>query len=379
MKLTRNFVLPLAALFFGLLFVPQASAVGVANCPVEPKQGVAIASGDVFAGANCTLKTTGDVDGFVFTANSGDIWHFLVSGNNVGPGGIDVCLAVYNPSAVKIYSACANTDDGIYGFQTDQTLTATGTYTIDVTEAANGALNYGLSLERDYPTPTDGQAIQLTQSVVGTLSPGEDSPAYTFAVDSTGTYQASATIPNGSFGANNLCIGVYTPKGASAGSACTNTADGIFTVNVDFTPPENGTSMVLAYPSVGDGGGTVSYSVEVSCLAGVCTQPPPPPCTLKDAVSYASGTLTMNFTVGSTSATTWNAWLTSQNTIAPLSGFPISEPITNPPVPITKTASLSPAGTVGILSTLTTPTKGIFCSSYVQINTGTPSPVGKKP
>jgi hypothetical protein len=362
----------LLALFFGLLLVPRASAAGVANCPAEPKQGVPIASGDVFAGANCTLNTTGDVDGFVFSANSGDIWHVLVSGNNVGPGGIDVCLAIYNPSAVRIYFACANTDDGIYGFQTDQTLSATGTYTIDVTEAANGPLNYGLSLERDYPTPADGDPVLLTQTVVGTLSPGEDSPAYTIPVVTTGTYQASATIPNGSFGANNLCISAYSPNGASAGSACTNTADGIFTVNVDFTPPENGTSMVLAYPSVGDGGGTVSYSVEISCLAGVCKPTPPPPCTLKDAASYGSGTLTMNFTVGNTAAATWNAWLVSQSTATPLSGFPISQPITTPPVPITKTATLSPSGTVGVLSTLTTPTKGIICSVYTQVNTGKP-------
>jgi hypothetical protein len=40
-------------------------------------------------------------------------------------------------------------------------------------------------------------------------------------------------------------------------------------------------------------------------------------------------------------------------------------------VTVTKTTSLSPEGTVGVLSTLTTSTKGIICSSYEQINTGT--------
>ena len=80
----------------------------------------------------------------------------------------------------------------------------------------------------------------------------------------------------------------------------------------------------------------------------------------------------MNFTVGNLSATTWNAWLTSQNTIAALSGFPTTQPITNPPVPITKTTSLSPEGKVGVLSTLTTSKGGIICSSWVQVATGTP-------
>jgi hypothetical protein len=367
MKMSHNLALPLAVAFFGLLLVPRASAVGVANCPVEPKQGVPIASGDIFAGANCTLKTTGDVDSFVFSAHSGDIWHFLVSGNlPVFGNAINVCLTLYSPTAVKVYVACSDVRFGA-GFETDQTLTATGTYTIDITEATNGALNYGLSLERDFPSPPDGDKIQLTQSVIGTLAPGEDSPGYTFPVVTTGTYQASATIPV--VGSDNLCISVYLPSGASAGAGCTDIRFGA-TVNVDFTPPANGTAMVLAYMSGADGGGTVNYSVEVSCIAGLCVQPPPPTCTLKDALSYGSGTLTMNFTVGNLVPTTWNVWLTSHNSIAALTGFPISQPATNPPVPITKSATLSPSGTVGVLTTLTTPKGGIICFNYTQIKTG---------
>jgi hypothetical protein len=78
----------------------------------------------------------------------------------------------------------------------------------------------------------------------------------------------------------------------------------------------------------------------------------------------------MKFTVGNTSysGATWNAWLTYQNTIESL--FSQSQPITNPPKVITKTKTgLSSEGVVGVLSTLTTTTKGIVCSSYQQINT----------
>jgi hypothetical protein len=96
------------------------------------------------------------------------------------------------------------------------------------------------------------------------------------------------------------------------------------------------------------------------------------PCTLKDTAKYSvtSSTLTMKFTLGNTSAATWNAWLTDQNTATQL--FSISQPITNPAVVITKTASLPKEGKVGVLSTLTTTTQGIICSSWVQVATGTP-------
>jgi hypothetical protein len=63
-----------------------------------------------------------------------------------------------------------------------------------------------------------------------------------------------------------------------------------------------------------------------------------------------------------------------QNTMHRL--FSVSQPITNPPVTITKAKTHLPKqgelGEVGVLSTLTTDTKGIVCSNYVQTNTGTP-------
>jgi hypothetical protein len=374
MKISRKFLLPLAALLFAFALAPQAAMAGAADCPTEPKQGVAIASGTVYAGSNCTLNSTGDLDSFVFSAKSGDIWHFLVSGNNESDNGIDVCLSLRDPSGTQIYSHCADTAFNVqaFGFETDQTLTATGIYTIGVSELTNGTLNYGLSLERDYPTPTDAQGIQLTQTVIGTLGPGEDSPAYTFPIDTTGTYQVAATIPGGVDNQANLCMTVFLPNGTAAGSGCTDTAFNVqdFTIKIDLAPTANGTSMVLVYPDLNVSGGTVNYSLEVSCLSGICKQPTPPACTLLDTPSYSAGTLTMNFTVGNLAAATWNVWLTDLNTTTSL--YSAAQPSTNPPVPITKTATVSKAGEVGVLSTLTTPTKGILCSNFVKVATGTP-------
>jgi hypothetical protein len=95
-------------------------------------------------------------------------------------------------------------------------------------------------------------------------------------------------------------------------------------------------------------------------------------CTLQDTLSYnsSSGTLTTKFLIGNPTAVTWNAWLTYQNTIQQL--FSVSQPITNVPKTVTQTTNLSPEGTVGVLSTLTTSTQGIVCSSWAQTNTGAP-------
>jgi hypothetical protein len=109
----------------------------------------------------------------------------------------------------------------------------------------------------------------------------------------------------------------------------------------------------------------------------------PKPCTLSDTASYSStlSTLTMRFTIGNNLGTPaiWNAWLT----YADLQGtdpdtmqllFSKSQPITNPPTTSTATYSLPKEGLVGVLSTLSTPPRGIVCYSWVRVNTGTEAP-----
>jgi len=100
--------------------------------------------------------------------------------------------------------------------------------------------------------------------------------------------------------------------------------------------------------------------------------PTPPECTLQDSATYneSAGVLTMKFTLENEVATTWNVWLTDLNSLTLLSSE--AQKVTYPAVTITKTHNLSKEGIVGVLSTLTTPTGGIICSSWVLPNTGTP-------
>ncbi len=360
MRLSTNSALALSAVLFGLLLVPGAAWAGTADCPIEPASNVPLADGEVLIGANCTLHTAGDVDSFVFTGTNGDTYQLAVA---ITSGSSNICMTLRSPSSV-VYSSCSNIDAGQYSVVTSQTLTATGRYTIDITEPSTDTMNYAVSLERLYPFPPNALEIGINKAVAGDIAEPTDSNAFTFKAVTTGEYEVAATLTGGS---QNLCMTVYEPGGASAYSGCTNIDAGQDTVQLsNFTPPQNGTYM--AFLSVAGNDGTAPYSLEVSCLSGNCKTYNY--CALTDSLSYTSGTLTMNFTVDNSYATTWNAWLTYQNTIVPL--FSVAQKITDSPTPITKTATLSAEGIVGVLSTLTTPTAGITCSSWAQFQTGAP-------
>ncbi|HTW58376.1 MAG TPA: hypothetical protein VMD99_09605 [Terriglobales bacterium] len=375
MKRMRNFVLPLAALLLALLFLPQAAHAQVENCPTEPSL-TSIADGEVFTGSNCVLNAIGDIDSFTFSANAGDTYQIALA--MTGAADSNVCMELYGPGNTVIYpQTCTSSSFGQdVSVVVDQALTVTGTYQLNVTESSNTTQGYALSLERLFPFPPN--ATQITtfgQAYNGDIAEPTQSNAFIFSGVTTGTYEVTAAMTGTA--TSNVCMTVYAPNGSlvapSSGTnpGCTASSFGQdASVVIDFTPTTAGTYMEFIQAS--GNASTQTYSLEVSCLVGNCGQTKTPPCTLKDAASYASGTLTMNFTVGNIAAVTWNAWLTSQNTITALSGFPISQPITNPPVPITKTVTVAPSGTVGVLTTLTYPTKGIVCSTYTQVNTGTP-------
>jgi hypothetical protein len=361
-----NSRLSLAALLFALVLVPSSGWGITKNCPQEPKQNVPISSGVTYFGANCTISTTGDVDSFQFNAAAGDTWS-MDTGLGASPT-TDLCMALYPPSGgTAIFSGCTNITFGVVAVATNQTLTIAGLYTIVLTEAANATITFGLSLERISPPPPDGVPLILSQNVTGNISTPTAQAPYTFFGTTTGTYEIAASLGTGATA--DLCFNVYQPNGTSALSAipCTNLTFGVDSIQAKVTPAQNGTYVVMLYVATDDG--TDPYNLEVSCFMGKCGSPPPS-CVLTDALTYASGTLTMNFSIGTPVAATWNGWLTYQNTMQSL--WSQSQPITEPPISVTKTQTLAKSGRVGVLSTLTTPTGGITCSSWVLVNTGTP-------
>ena len=94
-------------------------------------------------------------------------------------------------------------------------------------------------------------------------------------------------------------------------------------------------------------------------------------CTLDLALSYAAGTLTMDFLVGTMEPVTGNAWLSAQNTTVLLGSIPI--PVIVPPTAVSFPVPVAQQGTIGVLATMTTPSEGIICSTWVTVDTG-PAP-----
>ena len=270
MRVSTNFALPLAVLLFVSMFISQSVLAGaVTNCPVEPTSGVAIASGDTYAGTNCTLNTANDTDSFQFNANSGDVWYVATGFKS---GSQNICLKLYDPNLKNIFSGCSNINFSNQSVGTVQNLTVTGTYTIDISEATAGTLNYGLNLERISPLPTDANNLALDTAVTGNIAAASDSNVFTFTGATTGLYQVSATLA--ATITSNLCITVYASNGslvtASSGSnqGCSNINFNNYSDSLQFTPTTNGTYLALL--TVGGNAGTASYTLEASCAAGYC-------------------------------------------------------------------------------------------------------------
>src|ERR1039457_6833518 len=361
MRISRNVGLPLSALLFAAALIPSNGWASTSkNCPPEPATQVPIISGETYYGTNCVISKTGDVDSFQFNASAGSTWS-IVAGLGPPPEGANVCLALYAPGTPqnRVFFGCSN------GFSVSATLklAIAGLYTIDITESTDAVISYGLSLERLNPQPSDAVPLVLGQNYAGEVTPPTAQDAFTFCGSTAGTYQIAASIVPGS--SSNVCFAVYENGTSAVSGMCSNGGS----VLANLTPTQDGTFVVVVYAAVDYS--TVNYNLEVSCLVGNCVCKTTK-CLLEDALTYdaPSSTLTMNFSVGTPYPATWNSWLVSGNAMELLWSQP--QPVTEPPATVTKTQAVVPSGEIGILSTLTTPTKGIAFSSWKEVSTGKP-------
>jgi hypothetical protein len=275
-KLKSTIVALTLTLAVCLLFPSAALAQGT-NCPPEPASGTPIYDGEIYIGSNCTITSPGDVDGFVFSGNNGDTYHIVAAINGAAP--TNICLTLYDPNGHSIFSGCTYFQYGTYSVVVNQALTVTGPYTIDITETSSATISYALSLERLHPFPPNAQEINLATQYPGDITPITDSNAFTFEGANTGTLQVSATLTGSP--QSNLCMDVYFQDGTHVGTEqCTYIQYGTYTIQISFTPTQNGTFM--AFFQVAGNDGTVTYNLEVSCIVGSC-----PGTTIPDVSGYA--------------------------------------------------------------------------------------------
>jgi len=92
-------------------------------------------------------------------------------------------------------------------------------------------------------------------------------------------------------------------------------------------------------------------------------------CTLNLEARSTDGTLNLDFEVGTSEPAVLNVWLTAQAEMARL--LSASFPVIEAPIPVAVSVpAFPPQGTIGILTTLTTPDAGITCSVFATVNTG---------
>ena len=342
------------------LLVPQCgwAASEAKNCTPEPTTNMPMGYGNVLSGTNCVI-TVADLDSFVFSAAAND--QVRIAAAKTGGGYYALpCVELLDPDHVPVGGTVCTQN-----IQIDQKLTKPGYYTIVVNESGNDdTVNYDLSLTRIFPFQPGASAIKYGQVLSDEINPAADLDPFTFFGSVGDVIRITATKTGGGYYAL-VCVEVFQPDSTLLGQKlCTNSVQ-----TPDTTLTQAGRYMILV--SVSGNADILTYNLGLQCLAGSCKTTLS--CTLKDALAYdaASGTLTMNFTAGNQYPVTWNGWLSYQNTVTPLWSTP--QPITDPPVPVSKTYSPLPkVGIVGVLSTFTTPRNGITCSSWALVNTGIP-------
>jgi hypothetical protein len=379
MQRSTNFALLLATLLFAAVIVPSSGwAHETLPCPTEPAQDVPVASGETYWGPDCVLNSIADVDSFQFKASAGETWTVVLGlGPTVNTQITLTLLAPNSSGGTHIFQGstctyCISPGPPTYSVSTTLKLTVSGTYTVVVTETGDAVQTYGLSPEQISPAAPDRIPVTLQHSVNGQVSPPTAQDAFTLVASESGTYEIVLQLaPNPT---QQVCLSTYAPNGTAVFSACTCTycispGPPTYSVTQYLRPAASGPYLFLV--TEGGNDGTVGYDIEASCYSGTCVKIPPT-CLLTDEPTYDSSTdtVTMKFYLETPVAATWNGWFTSEDKMGQL--WSKSQPITNSPTEVILAKKVATFGEAGILSTLTTPTGGITCSSWQTVRTGKP-------
>jgi hypothetical protein len=227
-------------------------------------------------------------------------------------------------------------------------------------------------------------------TLYGTFVPSPDEPSELVTVDQTTgaltfigptgfsniggrTFDASSRTMYGVARSDLITIDLETGEGTLVGptdfsnvSALEFGPDGTLYGGIGGASSDAG-SLISIDPATG--AGMLIGPTDFPSLDGLAFVPSAALCTLNLTASFIDGFLTLEFDLGTQEPATWNVWLTSQSEIINLVSAPLS--MIDPPIPVHLTLPFFPSlGTIGILTTLTTPEAGIICSEFVLVDTG---------
>ena len=204
--------------------------------------------------AECQINPVGDVDLFTFQGTAGEIVSILpiaiVGVNNVAVG-----IELRSPSGGLLAS----------GGRIEFTLTVSGTHRIRASEYYGVAATYRLSLERRRPASPSARVLSYGALVTDDIAPVGDVDFFTF----NGTAGTTISlVPLTLAGVNNVAVGIelYDPDGLFLRSGG----------RIDIALTKAGTFFVRASEYYGV---VATYSLDLQCLSGGCTDQAQPPAT----------------------------------------------------------------------------------------------------
>ena len=148
----------------------------------------------------------------------------------------------------------------------------------------------------------------------------------------------------------------------------THHGDSVYELSFSFPHAES--SITLDFSASGLAGGLSDESWGLDNVTVSLIGVPPPPCTLFLDLAHTPDGISLDFTLGTSEPATWNLWAVVQSNVFRILNLQL--PVIDPPMNPSFNIPVSNLGTIGFLTTLTTPGQGITCSDWETVNTGPP-------
>ncbi len=292
------------------------------------------------------------------------------AGTAIGATGFQSIIGLtYDTSTNTLYGIDTSTDQLL----TIDPATGAGAVVGPVGTGAIGALAYDSDSDTLYGSDLLGSALVTLDRNTGTVT-----QVGLFNIQSV---QGLAYDPNTDtlYGTSNTTNQLLTINKAT-GAASVVGATGFSTVSgLTFDPNANilygvdsaTDQLITIDPATGLGSavGPLGFGL-VNAIAWI------PTCTVDQTLTYSGGTLTLDYSLGTSTPGMWKVFLSANGTTFPVINFNLPVAV-DPAVPVSIPVPNFPSlGVVGSLTTLTIPGVGIGCSDWDTINTGQPAPGG---